>query len=258
MASTEWYVISLRPRGGHAALRAAVARHGGRVLALSPWRLRALDDATTHSDLRAARACERILFTSPAAVRCAALLAPLQRRRGQTWLAVGEGTAAALLRAGIDTVTTPTRQDSEGLLALPTLQDLHDVNVGLVTAPGGRGLLAETLRQRGAVLHRADVYVREALPLSPQALQCLANLRAPYCLALSSGEALNQVLAQLPDKAKTRLLRASVVAASERLAEQARKAGFTRIIRSEGPQPAQLAKAAANLLSSNKAFATRC
>ncbi|RBH28516.1 uroporphyrinogen-III synthase, partial [Xanthomonas oryzae pv. oryzae] len=34
-----WTLISLRPSGEHAPLRRAVARHGGRVLALSPWRL---------------------------------------------------------------------------------------------------------------------------------------------------------------------------------------------------------------------------
>ncbi|MFT4257320.1 MAG: uroporphyrinogen-III synthase [Pseudoxanthomonas sp.] len=258
MAPTEWYVISLRPQGGHAALRAAVARHGGRVLALSPWRLRARDDAETRDDLRAALACEKIVFTSPAAVRGATLLAPLRRRRGQRWLAVGDGTAAALAHAGIDAAITPARKDSEGLLAMPALQGLHGASIGLVTAPGGRDLLAETLRQRGAVLRRADVYAREPLPLSPRALQRLQRLRARACLALSSGEALTLTLAQLPDQAKAKLLRAGVVAASERLAEQAREAGFARVFRADGPQPAQLAKAAANLFSSNKAVATRC
>src|SRR3546814_11351261 len=32
------YVISLRPVGGHAAIRRAAATPGARVLALSPWR----------------------------------------------------------------------------------------------------------------------------------------------------------------------------------------------------------------------------
>ncbi|KEZ99243.1 uroporphyrinogen-III synthase, partial [Xanthomonas vasicola pv. vasculorum NCPPB 895] len=40
-----WTLISLRPGGEHAPLRRAVARHGGRVLALSPWRLQTNDTA---------------------------------------------------------------------------------------------------------------------------------------------------------------------------------------------------------------------
>lgn len=243
-----WYVISLRPQGGHAALRAAAARRGAKLLALSPWRLQPRDDKAARAALRAALACERVLFTSPAAVRCAAALAPLQRKRGQAWIAVGDGTAAALLRAGIDAVRIPARKDSEGLLALPELQALRGVRVGLVTAPGGRGLLAPALARRGAQIHRADVYERVPLPLSAHALQTLRRLRAPACLALSSGEALATVLAQLPATEKAKLLRCPVVAASERLAALARESGFARVFVAAGPQPAQLAKAAADAL----------
>ncbi|MFT3763730.1 MAG: uroporphyrinogen-III synthase [Pseudoxanthomonas sp.] len=250
MASTDrpgWYVISLRPQGGHAALRAAAARHGGRLLALSPWRLRARDDPATRADLRAALACARVVFTSPAAVRCAARMTALKRRRGQAWIAVGDGTAAALRRAGVAAAVTPMRKDSEGLLALPELQALQDVRVGLVTAPGGRGLLAPLLQQRGAQVLRADVYEREARPLSPRAIAALQRLDAPACVALSSGEALASLLAQLPGEAKAKLLRQPVAAASERLAALARDCGFARIGRAEGPQPAQLVEAAERL-----------
>ncbi|HSX64932.1 MAG TPA: uroporphyrinogen-III synthase, partial [Pseudoxanthomonas sp.] len=41
----EWYVISLRPQGGHAALRQAAARRGAGLLALSPWRIELQQDA---------------------------------------------------------------------------------------------------------------------------------------------------------------------------------------------------------------------
>lgn len=251
MASTDrpgWYVISLRPQGGHAALRAAAARHGAKLLALSPWRLQVRDDRPTRAALRTALACERVVFTSPAAVRSAATLAPLRRRPGQAWIAVGHGTAAALLRAGVDAVLAPSRMDSEGVLALPELQSPRGLRVGLVTAPGGRGLIATTLAQRGAELHRADVYERVPLPLSSRSLQALRQLRARACIALSSGEALSMVLAQLPAMEKAKLLRYPVAAASERLAALARKSGFAHVHVAEGPQPAQLAKAAATLL----------
>ena len=56
---------------------------------------------------------------------------------------------------------------SEGLLALPELQSLRGLPVGLVTAPGGRGLIGETLAHRGALVHLAEVYRRE--PLLPNA-----------------------------------------------------------------------------------------
>jgi hypothetical protein len=144
------YVLSLRPVAQHAPLRRAAAMHGARVLALSPWRLQALDDPASREALRAALACSRIVFTSPAAVRAATHLQALRARDGQQWFAVGAGTAAALRRAGIVGVIAPARMDSDGLLALPGLQDVHGRDVGLVTAAGGREIIAPMLRQRGA------------------------------------------------------------------------------------------------------------
>ncbi|MGH8077686.1 MAG: uroporphyrinogen-III synthase, partial [Lysobacter sp.] len=72
----KWYVISLRPRGEHAALRRAAARHGAGLIALSPWALRDRDDVTTRNALRAVLAAPRVVVTSPAAVRAAARLQP--------------------------------------------------------------------------------------------------------------------------------------------------------------------------------------
>lgn len=244
-----WYVISLRPQGEHAALRRAAARHGAGVLALSPWRLRGRDDDATRSDLQRALDCTRVLFTSPAAVRFAARLQPLRARGGQVWIAVGSGTAAALRRAGIDRVVVPERMDSEGLLALPTLQALQGDAIGLVSAPQGRDLLATQLRERGAPLRRADVYERVVVALPASALARLRRLPAPAVIALSSGLALQQVLTQLPADLRARFQALPVVAASARLAELAREVGFANVHRAAGPRPAQLASAAAGLSS---------
>jgi uroporphyrinogen-III synthase len=242
-----WYVISLRPQGGHAALRRAAHRYGAGLLALSPWRIRHCDDAATRAALRRALQCPRVVFTSPAAVAAAHALERLHAHPGQAWLAVGAGTAAALRRAGIAQVSFPDRMDSEGLLALPALADLHDTDIGFVTAPDGRNLLVPTLVARGARVHRAEVYRRESVALSRRALEALATLQAPACLLLSSGGALEQVLAQLPQALSTRLRNAVVVAASARLAEAARTAGFARVVLADGPRPAQLMKAACTI-----------
>ncbi|MFC3551888.1 uroporphyrinogen-III synthase [Lysobacter cavernae] len=239
-----WYVISLRPRGEHAALRRGAARRGGGLIALSPWRLQVRDDDRTRAALRAALAAPRVLFTSPTAVRAAQALQPLRRRAGQRWFAVGAGSAAALHRAGIDAVQAPARMDSEGLLALPDLADLRDSTLGFVSAPGGRGLLVPTLQARGARVLRADVYDRVPVPPSPRAVAQLRALVAPATLALSSGEALQVVLAALPTDAAAALRQARVVAASQRLAALAREHGFGEVVIASGPRPRDLLAAA--------------
>lgn len=239
------YVISLRPLAQHAPLRRAAAVHGARVLALSPWKLQTQADDATREALHTALTGDRIVFTSPAAVRAAQALQSLRARKGQRWFAVGAGTAAALRRAGIVEVVAPTQMDSDGLLALPGLQDVQDLAIGLVTAPGGRELIAPQLQQRGAHVLRADVYARIAITPSPRAIAALRTLHAPAWLALSSGAALECVLAALPADVAAVLRRARVVAASERLAQLARGHGFERIVVAASALPRDLVAAAA-------------
>ncbi|SDQ25014.1 uroporphyrinogen-III synthase [Pseudoxanthomonas sp. CF385] len=243
-----WYVISLRPQGGHDALRRAARRHGAGLLALSPWRIQASSDDATRQALQQALACPRVLFTSPAAVTAAQALQPLRALPGQIWLAVGAGTAAALRRAGVP-ASAPRRMDSEGLLAMPALQDVAGADIGFVTAPDGRNLLLPTLQARGARVHRAEVYRREPVALPPRALAALAALDRPACLLLSSAGALEQVLAQLPAAAAARFREAGVVAASARLADAARAAGFRTVVQADGPRPAQLMKSASTVMA---------
>jgi uroporphyrinogen-III synthase len=247
-STPSWYVISLRPRGEHTALRRAAARYGAGLIALSPWKLHLRDDAAARAALRAALAAPHVVFTSPTAVRAAHVLQAFKPRRGQHWCAVGAGTAAALRRAGVDTVHAPTRMDSEGLLALPPLQDVSGADVGLVTAPGGRGEITPALQARGARVLRADVYARVPVPPSARVLRQLRETDAPLVLALSSGEALQLVFAALPVDLAAKLRGARVAAASERLRALARELGFTDIVVARGPRPADLAATAAAAL----------
>lgn len=248
-----WYVISLRPTGGHDGLRRAARRHGAGLIALSPWCLRSLDTPATRAALQTALQASHVVFTSPAAVRAAHALQPLRQQDDHAWLAVGAGTAAALRRAGVVRVHAPTRMDSEGLLALPDLQQVDGATVGLVTAPGGRGTLAPALQSRGARIVRADVYRREPVAASRRAIRSLRTLAVPAMLALSSGEALTRTLDQLPEDAADALRGCVVAAASRRLATVANARGFDNVVLAAGPRPRQLLEAGVQALYPNRA-----
>jgi len=241
-ALTAVRLVSLRPVGGHVPLRRAAARHGIKVLALSPWKLVQHADAVTCTALDAALQAEMVVVTSPAAATAACRLQPLCPRPGQLWVAVGAGTAQHMRRAGVEGVITPERMDSEGLLALPELRALHGQRVGLLTAPGGRGLIVPSLQQRGACVVRADVYERMAVAPAPAALARLAE-PGPLWLALSSQGALTGILDALPEPARQRLLAAQVVAASERLASFAIEQGFSAPVIASDARPASLLRA---------------
>jgi uroporphyrinogen-III synthase len=238
-----WYVISLRPLGQHEALRRQAAKLGARGFALSTLRLQPL---SAGERLREALRCPRVLFTSPAAVRFAQAQQRLQARAGQLWFAPGAGTAAALRRAGIERIEHPARgAGAESLLADPRLQSLHGARVGVVTAPGGRELLLQSLRERGARLSLAAVYERTRMRPAPARLRALAALPARSALLLSSGESLQSLWQSLDAEGRLRLGRRVCVASSERLAAQARALGFAALLRAEDARPASLLAALA-------------
>lgn len=227
-----WYVISLRPVGGHAGLRRAASAHGGQLLAISPFRLAGLPDAG--AELTEALAAPVAIFTSPAAVRFAARLRPLHKPQAALWCAVGAGTAAALRRAGVEDLLHPRqRMDSEGLMALEPLQAIAGRTVGVITAPGGRGALLEQLRQRGARVTRVDVYRREPTRIAPHRLTALDALPRRTAILISSAEALEALWKQLNPTRRERLVRALAIVSSARLEELARQKGFGTIRRAD-------------------------
>lgn len=246
MRDAGFLFISLRPAGGHDSLRRAAARRGGRLLAMSPWRIARNDDAASRAALDAALSCPLVVFTSPAAVAAAVALRPL---RGPRCLAVGEGTRRALQRAGVAHAQAPARMDSEGLLAMPAMAGLERGDaLGLVSAPGGRGEIVRQLSAKGVDVRRADVYARVPLPLPAARIARLQawldEAAAPACLALTSGEAFGHLLAQWPAAGLPALRRVTVIAASERLAALAREQGFPQVRLAASPRPADLAAAA--------------
>jgi uroporphyrinogen-III synthase len=202
---------------------------GGHALLLPGSRLApAADAAAARAALRAALRTPLCIFVSPAAVRAAARLDALAPGRRTRVLAVGAATARALHRHGVTDVEIPTRADSEGLLALPSLQQPL-TRVGLIGAPGGRELLPQALAARGTQVLRAAVYRRLPARLDRRHLLPLRRARAPLYVLLSSTEALGNLLRALPAQARTHLLDATAIASSARVAATARAAGFAQV-----------------------------
>lgn len=229
-----------RPAGHGVALARSVRKLGGTPLSLPGSSLRTVGDAqATRATLRMALACDIAIFTSPATVRFARALAPLRTRARV--VAPGTGTLRALRRAGIADAIAPSREDSEGILALPLLADVRGKRVGIIGAPGGRGLLARALAARGADMVHADVYRRVPARLDRRHVDALLrHAHMPLFVPLSSSEALANILAVLPPDARTVLLGGVAVASSARLATAARRAGFTQILRAASAHPGAL------------------
>lgn len=149
--------------------------------------------------------------------------------------APGPGTAEALAAVGVNGVRIPvTTFDSEGLLALPELQHVDGARVLVFRGQGGRELLGDTLKQRGARVDYVSCY-RRAAPTSGAAglLEALREGRA-HAIALSSSEGIDNVLAALGIEGRTLLERIPAFVPHPRIADHARALGLSAVTTAAG------------------------
>ncbi len=144
--------------------------------------------------------------------------------------APGPGTAAALVAAGIAAPAIPTTSfDSEGLLALPAFTQATGKRVLIFRGEGGRTVLGDTLRERGATVEYVDCYRRAAPQSGGDGLAAELRERRADALTLTSSEGLDNLCALL-DPAALHLLQAlPTFVPHPRIADHARDKGFTAI-----------------------------
>ncbi len=163
--------------------------------------------------------------------------------------AVGQATAEALAAAGHPVDLVPDAQfDSEALLASEAMQGVAGRRILIVRGEGGRALLAETLQARGATLAYAEIYRRgcPALDAAPLLSRWGEEIGA---VVATSGEILENLVALLGAAGRERLLVTPLVVISPRLAEQARRLGFTRVLVADRAQDAAILAALCRLAS---------
>ena len=124
--------------------------------------------------------------------------------------------------------------------------------VALVGAPGGRDLIAPTLRRRGAKVEPIHVYRRVPPRLTRRHFDALGAARDPLIVLVSSGEALANLVALLPAPLLARLRAQILVVSSARLAVIARAQAFAQIVLARSAAPRDLIAAAAAALARHR------
>lgn len=146
-------------------------------------------------------------------------------------VASGPGTAEALHAAGLTSVSHGgPRADSEALLDLAILSEdaVRNRRVVIFRGTGGRELLADTLRGRGAEVDFAEVY-RRAKPNHVKSLLDKVWLTdKPDLLVVTSSEALHNLFAILGPEHRVIMLNTPLVVIGARMAQTAGELGFGR------------------------------
>jgi uroporphyrinogen-III synthase len=191
------HIAVTRPPGQATKLNAAITAAGGQVISFPLLDIASLPDLTAfHTAITPLSQFDWAIFISSNAVQFGMpLLQQASLPAALKFAAIGPTTASALHGFGIAQVLTPSdRFDSESLLALPELQQMQGRRVLIVRGVGGREVLAETLKQRGAEVVFGECYRR----INPQAdADVLAQAYATgqlQSIIITSSEALRFLL----------------------------------------------------------------
>jgi uroporphyrinogen-III synthase len=238
-------VVITRPAPQASPMARALEAEGAEALCLpslliDPLRL----DAVALAEADPQR-YDDLVFTSVNAVESA--LAQLPRPQGARVFAVGAATQAALASHGVAAIAPagPGAANSEGLLALPELATPAGRRILILRGVGGRELLRDTLRARGAEVACVELYRRAPAPPDLAVLARIAALRRAgrsCVLAVSSVEALDALLAGIGAHWRAELLALPLLVPGSRLASAAALRGHSgpAILAGSAELPAQL------------------
>ena len=144
---------------------------------------------------------------------------------------VGQGSAKLLRDYGVKNIIAPQdRFDSEALLALPELLEITGWRVVIFRGDGGRELLGDTLKARGATVEYIACYQR-AKPQQDAATLLAAH---PHAITLTSSEALGYLWDMLDASARKQLIAVPLLVPHARIAEAAHKLGWQEVITTAG------------------------
>ncbi|MCK6189563.1 MULTISPECIES: uroporphyrinogen-III synthase [unclassified Pseudomonas] len=239
---TDWRVLLTRPAEESMALAASLSDAGIFSSSLPLLDIEPLpvtpEQQAVFQDL--GRYCAVIVVSKPAARL--ALKQLTQRWPTLPWFSVGAATAQVLTDHAIHVHYPQTGDDSEALLELPALREAiacPDAHVLILRGEGGRELLAERLRERGASVDYLELYRRFLPTYDAGVLVQRIQLERLNGLVVSSGQGFLH-LQTLAGTDWPRVAQLPLFVPSPRVAEMARAAGAEKVVDCRGASAAAL------------------
>ena len=229
-------ILVTRARHQSASLCAMISANGGRPIPFPAVEIQPVKRSKRLSRLLAHIDRYQILiFISPNAVHWALkMLQETALPSSTTLAAIGKSTANALTLAGYSVDMVPGRHfNSETLLEMPELNRVENQRIMIFRGVGGRPLLGERLKSRGALVEYAEVYQR----ICPHADTRSLIEHWPEEVDLvtaTSNEILKNLFSLLGQNGSSLLQSTPLVVISQRMATKAKALGCSEVIQAQG------------------------
>lgn len=224
-------ILVTRPAHQASVLTQLIEQAGGKIvlfpaIAIEP----PLDPQGAALLLHEIASYDFVIFTSANAVEQAFILAPGLATGLRKAFAIGMATAQALRSHGVKEAIVPEDgADSEAVLRMPELEDVRDRHGLIVRGEGGRGLLAQTLEQRGAQLRQAECYRRARPSGDPSDLLVQWRSGGIDGVVAMSAETLNNLWDMIGEPGHELLLATPLFVPHPRIAEAATRLGMADV-----------------------------
>lgn len=241
-------VLLTRPAAQSAALASAIMAQGGKVCELPLIEIEPVTDI---------EACETIksMILNLDHYYAAIFISTNAAKIGMDWIdkfwpqlptglsayAVGPGTMQVLKEFDWPVFMSDKGVTSEDLLALPGLRQVDGKKIALFRGVGGRELLAETLRARGASVDYLELYHRHTPDYSQDVLADLIRDQHINVIVVSSAQILDVLLHSLHQDI-SELDTIPLIVPSERVRQRALDAGLNIVINAGGADESAVIK----------------
>jgi len=237
------HVAVTRPEEQAGYLCDLIEYHGGVPIAYPLIAIAPLDNYQTFEEqLSKLERTDWAIFISSNAVEFA--MPRILRKYGNVpenlrFVAIGHQTAKTLSLFGVHNVLTPrTRFDSETLLALTEMQNVANMTVAIFRGEGGRELIADTLKARGATVYFAESYRRINPQKDAQLLSEQSKKGQLDAIVVTSSEAMRNLLHMAG--ASIWMQDVTLCVNHERIAELPRQRGLKVLVSKEPGDEAML------------------
>lgn len=231
------HIAVTRPAGQAAHLATALTEQGAIPVFYPVLEIRDLEDAAPVLDAAIRLdTYDLAVFVSPNAIEKALALILPHRAWPATLrvAALGRSSERELARHGIhEVISPPLRFDSEALLDLPELTDVRGRRIIIFRGDGGRELLGDTLKARGATIDYVTCYRRAQPQLDPAPLLKLWEGGRLDAVTLTSSEGLRNFFNMLGRLGQAWLKKTPAFVPHQRIAEQAQALGLINVIPTE-------------------------
>ncbi|MCQ9123928.1 uroporphyrinogen-III synthase [Rodentibacter caecimuris] len=152
-------------------------------------------------------------------------------REDLQYFTVGQRTAQHFACQSEQFIRYPIEQEnSEGLLALPQMQQLNGKQILILRGNGGREYFTEQAKKRGAMVETVECYRREPIIYNNDEQSSIYKRSGVDTLVVTSLEILHALIKFVPETEQSWLKSCKLVTVSARIADVAKSQGWQTVI----------------------------